>query len=98
MSGHNIIVTALSALLGVNAALSFAVARSAYYERRQKIRQIVFVWALPLIGGTVVGVFLYSDRGTSRAVYPVDNDLTNDLTNQVTWIDPSSQHYHGYDS
>jgi hypothetical protein len=65
MSPHDIRVIALIAVAVLNAIVSAAVALSTYYSPRQKLLQIIFVWLLPVLGATLFGLFLWSQRGNA---------------------------------
>lgn len=45
----------------VNLGLTIAVARAARYSRAQKLRQIVLLWVLPVLGAALVGYMLRDD-------------------------------------
>lgn len=60
-----IAIVLLAILIVANLVVSVAVARTHYYDRRQKFVQVLLVWLLPLIGAVGVGVFLYSQRDTT---------------------------------
>jgi hypothetical protein len=61
-SGVALSLGLIGALSVANFVVSVAVARSHYYSSRQKVVQVLLVWALPLLGAVAVGVFLYSQR------------------------------------
>lgn len=65
MTEHTAMLLALLALTLINAAVTVAVARSGYYERRQLLAQAAIVWLIPVIGALIVGVFLRTQRESS---------------------------------
>lgn len=65
MVGNSVILIALIALAAVNAAVSIAIIRSGYYERRQLIAQVAIIWLIPMMGAVLVGIFLRVQRETS---------------------------------
>ena len=63
------------ALIGINAAITYAIGRSALYSTRQKALQIGLVWLLPVFGSVLVGGVLWSNYDRSSAQrHPVDHD------------------------
>jgi hypothetical protein len=65
MNMHDTLTIALIAVAVLNSIVSIAIAISAYYNGRQKVMQIVLVWAAPLLGSVVFGLFLWSQRGNA---------------------------------
>jgi hypothetical protein len=61
MNGYLIFAGAAAILLGANAAGSYAVGRSDFYDFRQKAVQIALVWLLPLFGLLLVDGILWSN-------------------------------------
>lgn len=63
-----LVLTALAiALVCANTFASFRVAKSALFERRQVILQIILIWLVPIIGATLVGLFLRNEKhGSAR--------------------------------
>ena len=53
------------ALIGLNAVVTYAIARSAFYSSRQKTLQIGLVWLLPMFGSLLVGGVLWSNYDRS---------------------------------
>lgn len=50
------------ALVVLNSAISYAVARSVFYSAKQKLVQGGLVWLLPLFGSLLVGMILWSNH------------------------------------
>jgi hypothetical protein len=51
------------ALAVVNLGISVAIVLSHGYTARQKTAQVILVWALPVLGSIVFGLFLWTQRG-----------------------------------
>jgi hypothetical protein len=63
------ITTIVLGVLGYQLYVSLKLVKSLAYERKQKAAQLVFVWALPILGATVVHWFLQhgaSETGRDR--------------------------------
>ena len=61
MNGYLVFAVTTAILLGANAAGSYAVGRSDFYDSRQKTVQIALVWLLPIFGLLLVGGVLWSN-------------------------------------
>lgn len=55
----------LEAVAVVNLLVSIAIAVNAGCATRQKVAQIVLVWAIPFLGSVILGLFLWTQRGTA---------------------------------
>ena len=67
MLEHKALLETVAVVVALNFAVSIAVAASAGYTLRQKLMQIALVWAVPLLGSVVFGLFLWSQRGQGAA-------------------------------
>ncbi len=65
MTENTIGLLVLLALILINGAVSVAIARSGYYERKQLLAQVAIIWLLPAVGAIFIGVFLRTQRETS---------------------------------
>ena len=79
-------------LIVVNALVTAAVARSHYYDGRQKTIQAFLVWIIPLLGAIAVGVFLYSQRDN-----PMFNTRAYSKLNEETTSYPIHENVQGHD-
>jgi hypothetical protein len=61
MYGYVVFAAAATILLGANAIVSHVVARSDFYDARQKAVQIALIWLLPVVGLLLVGGVLWSN-------------------------------------
>ena len=93
MNPHDTLTFGLIAVAVLNAIVSFAVARSPYYNRRQKLMQIILVWTLPVLGATLFGLFLRSQRGNApRTGYPSTTQTPMDDVGAVwSGLNPSDK-------
>jgi hypothetical protein len=84
MSLHDTLVVALIAVAVFNAMVCAAIALSSCYRPRQKLLQIIFVWLLPVLGATLFGLFLWSQRGNApRTGYRSTTQTPMDDVNAV---------------
>ncbi|WNL45652.1 hypothetical protein RKE25_19915 [Dyella sp. BiH032] len=65
----------LYGLVALNAAVTWAVAIDQGLLLRQKVGQALVVWLLPVLGGLVIGIFMWTQRGSAPPTgYPSDSD------------------------
>ncbi len=88
MTGETVILIALLALMAVNTAVSAAVVRSGYYERRQVMAQTAIIWLVPVMGALIVGVFLRAQRDAS----PFDTRACPDYSENAVPLEPEASH------
>lgn len=63
----------LYGLVALNAVVTWAVAIDQGLLLRQKIGQALIVWLLPVLGGLVIGIFMWTQRGPAPPTgYPSD--------------------------
>jgi membrane protein implicated in regulation of membrane protease activity len=65
MTDAYVLAVLLIALACANMLVSFRVARSDLFARRQIVWQIILVWLLPVIGFTLIGLFLRNEERPS---------------------------------
>jgi hypothetical protein len=79
MNMHDALTISLITLAILNSIVSIAIGISAYYSGRQKGMQIVLVWALPVLGSVVFGLFLWLQRGNAPPTgYPSTTETPMD--------------------
>jgi hypothetical protein len=75
MNIHDVVQDAAIVLVILNLVVSVAVASSSAYSARQKGAQILVVWAVPIVGGLLMGMFMLSQRGGAPcAGYPSERE------------------------
>jgi hypothetical protein len=75
MNIHDVVQDAAIVLVILNLVVSMAVASSSTYSARQKGIQMLVVWAVPIVGGLLIGMFMLSQRGGApRAGYPSERE------------------------
>ena len=75
MSWLGVVEWAAIATAALNLAVSFAVCLSRGLTWNQKMGQLVLVWALPVLGGSLLGLFMWTQRGSAPATgYPSTSD------------------------
>ena len=63
----------LYGLLALNAVVTWAVAVDQGFLFRQKVGQALLVWLIPVLGGLIVGIFIWTQRGAAPPTgYPGD--------------------------
>lgn len=55
----------LFGLVGLNAVVTWAVVLDQGLHVRQKVGQALVVWLLPVLGGMVIGIFIWTQRGSA---------------------------------
>ncbi len=71
-----LILTLISCVFVANGYVSYRVVRSHFYERPQKIMQVVLIWLLPIIGGLAAWVFCKLDMPARRSEHLSSDDQT----------------------
>jgi len=51
----------------LNIAISLVIARSESLNLRQKLAQVLIVWLIPPLGGVLIGMFMWTQRGRAPA-------------------------------
>jgi len=63
----------LYGLLVLNAAVTWAVSVDQGFLTRQKVGQALVVWLIPVLGGLVIGIFIWTQRASAPPTgYPDD--------------------------
>jgi hypothetical protein len=71
MTGIEIFKTALSATAILNAIVSIAILADRGLAGRQQAGQVLVVWIVPVLGSLLVGIFMWTQRGSAPATgYP----------------------------
>lgn len=91
MVPREILLVSIAAALLLNAVVSLCVAFSGYYSSRQKVVQIILVWAFPVLGGLMIGIFL-AMQGPSPRVR-TNTVGAEDLDNHAANLPDANSHH-----
>jgi len=90
-----ILIAVLVVVLALNIFASIYVGRAPAYEKAQKVAQIILIWALPVIGATIVIGFLWNDRkDVPRKTGPSNN--TSISEGQAANLGSASSQHHDH--
>ncbi|GGA29521.1 hypothetical protein [Dyella nitratireducens] len=90
MSVHDVIKDASIIVAILNLVVSVAVASSSALSGRQKILQILVIWAIPIVGGVLLGLFMLTQRGNvPRTGYP--SERSEDVSQIWSGLHPPDQ-------
>ncbi|SFR86825.1 hypothetical protein SAMN05216570_0140 [Dyella sp. OK004] len=71
MNWHDVLKEALFVLGALNVAVTLAIVINQGLSIRQKIGQALLVWLVPVLGGLLIGMFMWTQRGfVSPTGYP----------------------------
>ncbi|MGO4701296.1 hypothetical protein [Dyella sp. 2RAB6] len=81
MSWTRILESALVIVALLNLIVSVAVARSESLTPGQKLGQLLIVWLMPPLGVTLIGLFMWTQRGKAPATgyLPVPHEHTGHI-------------------
>ena len=75
MSWHEVLKGALYGLAVLNAVVTWMIAADRGLLARQKVGQVLVVWLIPVLGGLVIGIFMWTQRGFAPPTgYPGDTN------------------------
>lgn len=67
MSGMQLLIDALPCVALLNLIVTVAIIRSDGLGIGQKIAQTLIVWLVPMLGGVMIGMFMWTQRGNAPA-------------------------------
>jgi hypothetical protein len=87
------LVLGIALVVGLNTWISIRLLRSPYFERNQKIAQLVLIWIVPIVGAVVVAFVMTNESSSEPSLS--DPLQTQETQGAVTWGDYSESHHSG---